>query len=94
MQIARAYSVFANEGVMIEPRILSDIKSERVRVLSKSTASFILDSLRMTVLDGTASNLKNERIEIAGKTGTSEKYIEGVNTLRKIYFKFCFYFSL
>ena len=63
---------------MIEPRILSDIKSERVRVLSKSTASFILDSLRMTVLDGTASNLKNEKIEIAGKTGTSEKYIEGV----------------
>ena len=32
----------------------------------------------MTVLDGTASNLKNERVEIAGKTGTSEKYIEGV----------------
>ena len=68
LQIARAYSVFANEGVMIEPRILSDIKSERVRVLSKSTASFILDSLRMTVLDGTASNLKNERVEIAAKT--------------------------
>ncbi len=78
LQIARAYSVFANEGVMIEPRILSDIKSERVRVISKSTASFILDSLRMTVLDGTASNLKDEKIEIAGKTGTSEKYIEGV----------------
>ena len=78
LQIARAYSVFANEGIMIEPKILPEIKSERVRVLSKSTASFILDSLRMTVLDGTASNLKNERIEIAGKTGTSEKYIEGV----------------
>ena len=78
LQIARAYSVFANEGVMVEPRILPDIQSKRVRVLSKSNASFILDSLRMTVLDGTASNLKNERVEIAGKTGTSEKYIEGV----------------
>ena len=28
--------------------------------------------------DGTASNLKDEAIAIAGKTGTSEKYIEGV----------------
>ena len=72
LQIARAYSVFANEGVMVEPRILPDIQSKRVRVLSKSNALFILDSLRMTVLDGTASNLKNERVEIAGKTGTSQ----------------------
>ena len=58
--------------------ILINIKSDKVRVLSKSNASFILDSLRETVLDGTASNLKNEGVEIAGKTGTSEKYIEGV----------------
>ena len=78
LQIARAYTVFANDGIMIEPKILINMKSDKVRVLSKSNASFILDSLRETVLDGTASNLKNEVVEIAGKTGTSEKYIEGV----------------
>ena len=78
LQIARAYSAFANEGVMIEPKLYLEDEIVRKRVLTKSNADFILDSLRMTVLDGTASNLKDEEVEIAGKTGTSEKYIEGV----------------
>ena len=78
LQIARAYSAFANEGVMIEPKLYLEDEIIRKRVLTKSNADFILDSLRMTVLDGTASNLKDEEVEIAGKTGTSEKYIEGV----------------
>ena len=78
LQLARAYSVFANEGVMIEPKLLTEEASIRKRVLTKSNASFVLDSLRMTVTDGTASNLKDLEVEIAGKTGTSEKYLEGV----------------
>ena len=78
LQLARAYSAFANEGVMIEPKLFINDETIRKRVLTKSNASFILDSLRMTILEGTASNLKNEEVEIAGKTGTSEKYIEGV----------------
>jgi cell division protein FtsI (penicillin-binding protein 3) len=78
LQLARAYSAFANEGVMVEPKIFLEEKVIRKRVLTKSNASFILDSLRMTILEGTASNLKDEEVDIAGKTGTSEKYIEGV----------------
>ena len=77
LQIARAYSAFANEGVMIEPKLYLEDEIIRKRVLTKSNADFILDSLRMTVLDGTASNLKDEEVQIAGKTGTSEKYIGG-----------------
>ena len=61
LQLARAYSVFANEGVMIEPKLFTKEASIRKRVLTKSNASFILDSLRMTVTDGTASNLKDLR---------------------------------
>ena len=85
IQIARAYSVFANEGIMVEPRIYLDSVEKRTRITSKDIADFILDSLRMTVMEGTADNLINEKVNIAGKTGTSEKYIEGVGYAEEKY---------
>ena len=85
IQIARAYSVFANEGIMVEPRIYLDSVEKRTRITSKDIADFILDSLRMTVIEGTADNLINEKVNIAGKTGTSEKYIEGVGYAEEKY---------
>ena len=36
------------------------------------------DALRDVILNGTAKNLQNTSINLAGKTGTSEKYIEGL----------------
>ena len=78
LQIARAYSVFANKGYMIEPKIKFDEEVTRKKILDEDIAIFILDALREVVLNGTAKNLKNESVSLAGKTGTAEKYIEGV----------------
>ena len=78
LQIARAYSVFANKGYMIEPKIKFDEEVIRKKILDEDIAIFILDALREVVLNGTAKNLKNESVSLAGKTGTAEKYIEGV----------------
>ena len=77
LQIARAYSVFGNDGFRIEPRLTFDHKPEIEKVLEKDNADFILKALRETVTDGTAKNLKNSSVSIAGKTGTAEKYIVG-----------------
>jgi len=78
LQIARAYSVFANKGYMIEPKIKFDEEILRKKVLDEDIAIFILDALRDVILNGTAKNLQNTSINLAGKTGTSEKYIEGL----------------
>ena len=41
LQLARAYSAFANEGVMIEPKLYLDDQVIRKRILTKSNADFI-----------------------------------------------------
>ena len=77
VQIARAYSVFGNNGVMVEPRLVIGEDLQNIQVIRKENANFILDALRETVLDGTAENLRNAKVSIAGKTGTAEKYVVG-----------------
>ena len=77
LQIARAYSVFANNGFRVEPKIIYGSETVLKKVISADIANYVLESLRETITDGTALNLKNSSIEIAGKTGTTEKYIVG-----------------
>ncbi len=77
LQIARAYSVFANRGTMVEPRLSLSDEFERVQVLDPEIANYILNSLRDTVLIGTASSLSENIVEITGKTGTTNKFIQG-----------------
>ena len=48
---------------------------QTVRVVNEENANFILDALRETVLNGTAENLRNAKVSIAGKTGTAEKFV-------------------
>ncbi len=54
VQIARAYSVFANQGEMIEPRIEINQPVRKSKAIDSETADYILDSLRSTVVEGTA----------------------------------------
>ena len=77
VQIARAYSVFANQGEMIEPRIEINQPVRKSRAIDSETADYILASLRSTVVEGTADKVSDSIVSIAGKTGTTEKYIVG-----------------
>ncbi|MFL2695720.1 MAG: peptidoglycan D,D-transpeptidase FtsI family protein [Gammaproteobacteria bacterium] len=77
VQLARAYTVFANEGVMVEPKILLDEPAIKKQVITQENAKFILDALRTVVTQGTARRMKNIDVEIVGKTGTTEKYFPG-----------------
>ena len=64
LQIARAYSVFANKGYMIEPKIKFDEEIIRKKVLDEDIAIFILNALRAVVLNGTAKGLKEEEVSL------------------------------
>ena len=77
VQLARAYTVFANGGVMVEPKILLEEPVAKKQVITLENAKFILDALRTVVTQGTAQRMKNLDVEIVGKTGTTEKYIPG-----------------
>ena len=77
VQLARAYTVFANRGVMVEPKILLEEPVSKKQVITPENAKFILDALRTVVTQGTARRMKNIDVEIVGKTGTTEKYIPG-----------------
>ena len=82
LQMLRAYNVFANGGVLVEPHLVSgvidedgnlDILSPRDsrRVLSEETADTLTTLLAGVVRDGTGQLASVPGYEIAGKTGTA-----------------------
>ena len=75
--IREKYTVFANGGEMVEPKILLEEPVTKKQVITPENAKFILDALRTVVTQGTARRMKNIDVEIVGKTGTTEKYIPG-----------------
>ncbi|MEM4756280.1 MAG: penicillin-binding protein 2 [Candidatus Woesearchaeota archaeon] len=86
IQILRAYSTIANGGYLIKPFIVSEIRStnggmlykaviERERIVSDKTALTIKEILKkVTQEGGTAITAKVEGNDVAGKTGTAQKY--------------------
>ena len=59
LQLARAYTVFANGGEMVEPKILLEKSVTKKQVITPENAKFILDALRKVVTQGTARRMKN-----------------------------------
>lgn len=81
LQLAQAYTVFANSGSIIKPKLIIDnntaTKSEKV--FSDKTANLILGDLVSVVHEkgGTGNVIKIPGYVIAGKTGTAHKYVNG-----------------
>lgn len=84
LQVVNAFSVFANGGYLVRPRIVEGVGDEkyiqdrmtRKRVLDASTVSKMRDMMRKVVTDGTGTAAQSDLISIAGKTGTSKKYTD------------------
>lgn len=84
LQILTFYNAIANDGVMVKPRFVKEIRyhGELVKtfspeilnpsVCSKSTISKAREMLEGVVQQGTATNLKRTAYKIAGKTGTAQ----------------------
>lgn len=75
LQLAAAFSVLANDGVYVTPKLLADAPAERgTRVFSSATARTVLTMLEAaTGTDGTGHKAVPKGYRIAGKTGTAQK---------------------
>lgn len=82
LQMAAAYAAFANGGYYLEPLTVNKIvyrdngdteiyESEKVQVMSDSTAYMITYSLQTSVQSGLASGARVQGINLAAKTGTT-----------------------
>lgn len=86
LQLARAYAVFANGGYRVVPRLVRGVvdgsgrflwtppASPPVRVLRAETVSQVRRALVAVVESGTATKARLNGYEIAGKTGTTQKF--------------------
>ncbi len=74
LQLAQAYSVFANQGYLKDFKIfLDDAEVYKHRVIGKDAAADVLESLKLVVSEGTGSLARLSNYDVAGKTGTSHK---------------------
>lgn len=103
LQTLTLYNAVANNGKMIQPLIVKAVKkanktidqySSKVlnpRICSKETLRDVRLMLEGVVERGTASNIRNEKYKIAGKTGTAKKVENGRYT-NAYYTSFAGYF--
>ena len=84
LQILTFYNAVANNGVMIKPHFINEIKYHgktinkiegeimNPAICSESTLKKVQEMLKGVVEEGTAKSLKNDNYTIAGKTGTAQ----------------------
>jgi cell division protein FtsI (penicillin-binding protein 3) len=84
LQILTFYNAVANEGKMVKPRFVKEIRKRGKtikefptvvideHICSKETIKKAKEMLEGVVKEGTASNLKHANYGIAGKTGTAQ----------------------
>ncbi|MDD3179273.1 MAG: penicillin-binding protein 2 [Opitutaceae bacterium] len=90
LQIHYAMSVIANGGVLLRPQLVKEIRDPtgavvrrmvpeiRHRVLATSTAATMAQLLaKVASAEGTAPEAAIPNFEVAGKTGTTQKIIDG-----------------
>jgi cell division protein FtsI (penicillin-binding protein 3)/stage V sporulation protein D (sporulation-specific penicillin-binding protein) len=95
MQIHYAMGAIANGGVLLQPQLFREVRDEhdalvfafadlpRRRVISQRTAQTMARLLMgVASKDGTAVEAEIPHFEVAGKTGTSQKVIDGKYSTR------------
>ena len=94
LQMVSALSAIANGGVLIEPhitkaliqegKIVKEIKPKKIRrVISKKTSRQMMEILKFAVKDGTGKKAAVDGFDVAGKTGTAQKYIAATRSYSK-----------
>ena len=88
LKMAQIYTVFSNKGHMIEPRLVSKVvskynsviyetKPKEIANFTKPEQAYLMTNILEDVIKrGTGKNAKVEGLELAGKTGTTNNYID------------------
>ena len=84
-QIASAYSVFANDGVIKDFQIFKNQEVTSQKIISTDSASQVLDALRMAVEEGTGKAADIKGFSVGGKTGTSHQTRRGSGYAEDLY---------
>ena len=91
LQMASVAQTIGNGGVRMEPRLVSKIvdpdgrtvdeplPEEAQRVMSEDSAQKVGDMMRNVVKEGTGTAAALEGVDVAGKTGTAEVNLQGLN---------------
>lgn len=89
LQMAAFYNAIANDGRLMQPYLVKEIRDNskviqsyspvvlNKQVCKKETAQKVKELLRGVVDFGTAKNIKDSRVLLAGKTGTARKIVDG-----------------
>jgi len=85
LAVARAFTAFTNQGLLVQPRIVESIAAtdgEVIytagepmvgnRAIGPTVAAEVLRMLRRVVTEGTGRNAKMQEYAVAGKTGTAQ----------------------
>jgi penicillin-binding protein 1A len=86
-ELTSAYSAFANMGTLIKPAAIRNIKSrngellfasvpESTQPISPGTAHIITSLMQSVIKTGTATKVKALKRPVAGKTGTTNNYVD------------------
>jgi len=100
LQLAMAYAAVANDGVLMRPQLIKAITDENGQVVYRdrpeavrkvvdpATARTMRKFMREVMIDGTGSDVNLDWVQVGGKTGTSEKLVNGHYTPTKHYASF------
>lgn len=83
LHMAMATAVFANEGMMPQPRLVKEIQShdgkplrelsiDSIRVIQPNVANEVKEMMVAAVQEGTGRNARINGVKVAGKTGTAQ----------------------
>jgi cell division protein FtsI (penicillin-binding protein 3) len=104
LQMAMAYGALANGGLLMQPRIIKEIRDSRGRtmertepravrrVVSPAVARSVSDVLVGVVADGTGRAAQLGSLSVAGKSGTSRAYEAGGYARGRYYASFAGFF--
>lgn len=106
LQLAVSYSAIANGGFLIKPRIVRQIVNangavmyrEKPEVIRQVTHPSVMDDLKsmlaMVVRSGTGTSANIPGWNVAGKTGTAQKFIDGRYSKSKYISNFAGFFPV